>query len=199
MYQENKILNATTSKMRWELLVKIIISIIAYFSFILLFTAEPVFAQQSERQIVPLDEDNYECLQQLKCVVESVELRDKGWVVTFDETIENYPQKRTARMKGDAINVTAHYDKEGSLIKGSYKQHNAALPRELLAHLAEGDYSGWTMTKNTVLVQDFNAASTVYKIILESENEAGKKTLRFTHSDIMEMKERNTKEIAENQ
>lgn len=177
-------------------MMKTIISIALCFGLTVLFTAEPLLAQQSERQIVPLSEEDYECLQQLSCVVESKELREKGWVVTFDETIADYPQERTAQLKGDNIALTARYDKEGNLLRGKYERQNVALPRDLLAHLAGEDFSGWEMTGNNMTVRDFNAASTVYNIILESED--GEKTVTFTHSDIMNMKKRKAGGLADN-
>jgi hypothetical protein len=179
-----------------NILMKTIITLVLCFGAAILFTTEPLFARQSDRQMVPLNEKDYECFQQLSCVAESEELRSKGWVVTLDETIINYPLERTARMTGEGIALIARYDKNGNLLRGTYERQNVALPKDLLNHLAGEDFSGWAMTANNMTIRDFDVTSTVYHIILE--NETGKKTVRFTHSDVMDMKARTTQQFTDN-
>lgn len=151
---------------------------------------------QNDRKISPLNEADFICWQQLDCVVESEDLREKGWVLTFDESIRDYPQPRTAQMDGENLSVTAHYDIDGNLISGNYKLKNVALPRTLLAHIAT-ENAGWAMTGNEITVQDFNAATTTYRVFMESES--GKRTVTFSQSDILDMKARNAESFAENQ
>ena len=127
-----------------------------------------VYAQPELREMLPLVEEDYPCMQQLNCVTNNIELQKKGWFVQFDETVKEYPQARTARMKGDRIDFTAHYNKDGNLLKGTYKLKNSALPINLLAHLATETFDGWKMTGNEITVLDFNVTSTVYDIVLEN-------------------------------
>src|SRR5690554_861260 len=165
--------------------IKTIITMIIGLGVSMLLNTAPALAQSEFREILPLVEEDYPCLQQLNCVVNNKELQQKGWFVQFDETIKDYPQARTARMKGDRIDFIAHYDKDGSLLKGTYKQQNSALPLNLLAHLAGDTFDGWKMTGNEITVLDFNVASTVYDVVLESETD--KMTLSFTYADILSM------------
>ncbi len=166
-------------------IVKSVITIIVGLGISIFFSASPVKAQPDDREILPLNEQDYACLQVLDCVVESRELKEKGWHVKFDETVQDYPQARTARLKGDGLFVTAHYDKDGKLIKGIYNLKNTALPRVLLSHLAGNSFDGWQMTGNEITVYDFNISSTKYKVMLE--NGTDKKIVSFSYSDVLDL------------
>lgn len=179
-----------------DIIMKTLISTILCFGLTLLFTGADLFAQQAERQMVPLSEENFECFQQISCLTGSKDLQHKGWFFHFDETITGSPQERTARMQGVNIDLTAHYDKNGNLLRGMYWRKDAALPPVLLAHLTNEDFSGWRMTGNEITVQDFNITSAVYNITLESER--GEKTVTFTHSDVANMKRTETPAFARN-
>lgn len=183
-------------KMMKHIVTKTLISVILCFGLTVLFTGENLFAQQTERQMVPLSEEDFECFQQISCLAGSEELQDKGWFFHFDETITDYPQERTARMQGFNIDLTARYDKDGNLLRGMYRRKDAALPPVLLAYLTGEEFSGWKMTGNEVTIRNFNITSAVYNIIMESEN--AEKTVTFTHSDVMDMKRAETPELARN-
>lgn len=166
-------------------IIKTILTMTIGLGISILLNISSVLAQPELKEILPLVEEDYPCMQQLNCVINNKELQEKGWVVQFDETIKDFPQARTARMKGDRINFTAHYDKDGSLLKGTYKLQNSALPINLLAHLASDTFDGWKMIGNEITVLDFNVASTVYDIVLESETD--KMTLSFSYADVLNL------------
>jgi hypothetical protein len=178
-------------------IIRTIISAIIGLLLSMVFNVEPALAQTENRQIKPLSEANYACFQQLNCVANSEALKEKGWNVQFDETIKNYPQARTARMSGDGLEVTARYDKDGKLLSGMYELHNTALPRVLLAHLADNSFKGWAMTGNKITVRNFNAATTTYQVTLANESE--KKTVRFSYADVLGMTSNKNESLAENQ
>lgn len=186
----------TRSKMEHGIL-KTIISAIIGLLLSMVFNVEPALAQSKNSQIVPLNEADYACFQQLNCVANSEALQEKGWNVQFDETIKNYPQARTARMSGEGLEVTAHYDKDGKLLRGVYELHNTALPRTLLAHLAGDSFKGWAMTGNKITVRNFNAATTTYKVTLA--NQAEKKTVSFSYADVLDLASNKNESLAESQ
>lgn len=169
-----------------DMVMKALISIILCLGLSLLFTNANLLARQAEHQIVPLSEADYECFQRLSCIAESEELREKGWFVTFDETIlEDIPQERTARLKGDNIAVSAKYDREGKLIRAIYERKDAALPRVLLAHIAGEDFAGWRMTGNEITIRDFDQSTALYTIVFSNGSE--QKKVSFSHADVAAM------------
>lgn len=166
-------------------IIKTIITMVIGLGISMVITTSSVFAQSEYIQMRPLVEEDYPCLQQLNCLVNSEELQEKGWIVKFDDTITPSPQARTARMKGDRLAIIASYDINGKLLKGTYKLQNATLPINLLAHLAGDSFEGWEMTGNEITVFDFDVASTKYNIILENETE--KKTVSFSYADVLNL------------
>lgn len=160
-------------------------SILTYASFtiiIVLLAALPLFAQQTDRPLIPLSTDNFECMQNVHCLTESEALKDKGWVFVFDNSVEKTTRELTAAMNGNNISLNARYNKDGELINATYKLQNFILPSALLTHLAGTEFEGWRMTGNEMVVNNFMTEQTEYLVYMENGTKS--KTLSFDHSDI---------------
>lgn len=127
---------------------------------------------QQPREMYPLEVHDFECLRSLDCVQNSQSLKSKGWSFIFDETVDDFAKELTAQMKGENIYLYAIYDKEGKLIKSTYKRKDAALPKCLLTHHTEDNYNGWRITGSEMVVRDFDPSTIKYKVMLESETSA---------------------------
>lgn len=141
----------------------------------------PAMSQSAERTITPLNENDFTCFQNLECACSNKDLAAKGWVFTFDETVNGISQDVTAVMKGRNISLTAQYDKNGNLTSAVYKVENIALPPQLLIHLVDDQYSGFTMIANEKMVKDFDPNKTVYSVTMQ--NGESVKKLTFDKTD----------------
>jgi len=156
-----------------------------YICIYLIIAVLPVNAQQTERVLLPLSEEDYECLQKINCITESLTLKEKGWAFAFDNSVDKFTRELTASMKGTNIDFNATYDKDGNLIHATYKRQNFALPANLLAHLARPEFNGWRMAGNEMIVNNFKEEQTKYRVFME--NGTSKMTLRFDHTDILNL------------
>lgn len=81
-------------------------------SFLLLYVLDSN-AQQT-REMRPLDNYDFECLQSLECVQNSRSLKEKGWTFIFDETEDEFAQEFRASMKGEHISFLPSMIKKGT-------------------------------------------------------------------------------------
>lgn len=146
------------------------LSLLILFASIFLCAFE-VHAQQA-REMDPLELSDYECLKSLECIQNSQSLKSKGWLFTFDETVDEYAEELTAHMKGQNVSLFAKYDKEGYMIRSKYKRDNVVLPGCLLAYLIEESYKGWRITASEMVVENFDPASIKYKVLLQNHTSA---------------------------
>lgn len=166
-----------------------------FFAIILVFTAANLLAQQNDRVLLPLDDEDFKCFQTIKCVTDSESLKEKGWAFIFDDSVENYLQELSIAMKGVNVELSATYNKKGELLRATYKRQNLALPAALLSHIAIDEFDGWNMTGNEMIMKNFEENKTNYTV--ELQNNSSTKLLTFTHSDILDMKY-NTNKLTEN-
>jgi len=156
-----------------------------YSCIILLITALPLHAQQQDRPLTPLSTDNFECMQHVHCLTESEALKDKGWVFVFDNSVEKSIQELTASMNGENISLQATYNKDGALINATYKLQNFILPSTLLVHLTGPEFDGWRMAGNEMVVNNFMAEQTEYRVFMENGTKS--KTLSFHPAEIKDL------------
>lgn len=140
------------------------------FAFLILGTFDSNAQQLREMQA--LEAHDFECLRSLDCVQNSQSLKSKGWAFIFDETVDEFAKELTARMKGENIYFLAIYDKEGKLIKSTYRRKDVALPGCLLTFHTEDKHEGWRITGSEMVVRDFDPSTIKYKVKLESETSA---------------------------
>lgn len=149
---------------------------ITYFISLFIFSCLLIDASDAQgqqlREMQSLDAHDFECLKSLDCAQNSESLDSKGWAFISDETVDEVPRELTARMEGENIFFFAIYDKQGYLIRSTYKREDIALPNRLLAHLAEGDYKGWKITASEMVMKDFDPATITYKVMLENKTSA---------------------------
>lgn len=165
-------------------ITQILFSIIFFF---LLISALDSKAQQV-REMHPLDVQDFKCLQSLECVQNSQSLKSKGWVFIFDETVDEFARELTARMKGENVSFFALYDKQGHLIRSTYKQRNVALPKCLLSYLTEGNYEEWQITGSEMVLKDFDPTSIKYKVMLENHTSATSEVYDFEFINDLHLK-----------
>jgi len=144
----------------------------------LLFSTLDSQAQQV-REMYPLEIHDFECLQSLQCAQSSQSLKNKGWTFIFDETVDEFTRELTARMKGENISFLAKYDKQGEVIRSTYKQNNAALPTCLLEYLSEGNYEEWQITGSEMVMRDFDATSITYKVKMKNKTTVASEEFDF--------------------
>lgn len=143
---------------------------------------------QQLREMQPLEVQDFKCLQSLECVQSSQNLKSKGWFFIFDETVDEYARELTARMKGENVSFFALYDKEGHLIRSTYKQRNVALPKCLLSYLTEGNYEEWQITGSEMVLKDFDPATIKYKVMLENHTSATSEVYDFEFINDLHLK-----------
>jgi hypothetical protein len=127
---------------------------------------------QQLREMQPLEDQDFECLKSLDCVQESQSLKSKGWSFIFDETVDAFANELTAHMKGENIYFFAVYDKEGNLVRSTYRRVDVALPKCLHRYHAENGNAGWRITGSEMTMKDFDPSTIKYKVMLESESSA---------------------------
>lgn len=154
--------------------------------FILISTAQ-LFAQNTARELRPLDAEDFKCLQSLECIKSSENLKAKGWSFIFDDTVQKFAQELTARMEGKNISFYAVYDKKGNLIRSEYKRKNIALPASLLAYLAENELTHAQLTGTEMVMKNFDASTISYKVMLESKSSVESKNFDIAFIDNIRM------------
>jgi len=145
-----------------------IAQLLVWFIFTYSFFSIKVSNAQQNRELQPLESDDFECLQSIECIQDSRSLKDKGWLFVFDETVDEFQRELTASMKGENISLIAIYDEYGYLIRSEYKRKNVALPASLLSHLFEGSYKGWQLNGTELVMKNFDPATIKYKVVLEN-------------------------------
>lgn len=124
--------------------------------------------QTGAREIVLLEED-YLCLQNIQCLKDTDFLEKKGWNIRFENNGETGPYT-LAGSNGLRKTLDARYDKKGELIEASLIRMNVKLPMVIKKSLFN-EFPDWTMTSNEMIVTDFDAAKTEYKVSLKKGTE----------------------------
>jgi hypothetical protein len=136
--------------------------------FLFFFISVDSYSQQT-RELLPLDNQDFKCLQSIECIENSQSLKQKGWSFIYDKTVDEFTRELTAIMKGENIYFFAIYDIEGSLIRSTYKRKNVPLPSCLLTYFSQGNYKEWQITGSEMVIRDFDPATINYKVELKNK------------------------------
>ncbi|MEX1269878.1 MAG: hypothetical protein WEA56_12780 [Balneolaceae bacterium] len=120
--------------------------------------------QTGPRDIVLLEVD-YSCLQNIQCLKDTNFLKKKGWNIRFENDGEVGPYTLEGS-NGLRKTLNARYDKNGELIEASLIRMNVNLPTVVKKSILT-DFPDWTMTSNEMIVTDFDAGKTEYKVSLK--------------------------------
>jgi len=101
--------------------------------------------------------------------------------VVYDESAQS-PELSSYHIKSNNKNVDlrATYDKDGRLIRAKYVTKNTRLPKSISEYIVRDEYKDWTMVSNKVIVHDFDAQSTEYRIKMKNGKQT--QTLHFDRS-----------------
>lgn len=128
--------------------------------------------QEKTSSMIIITEEDYPCFQSIECLKTNQKFRN----IAFSEDIQ-FPDEYV--MSGEVTNMylNARYDRRGNLIESTLYRKNTALPSSVRRQLVQDGLAGWTMMENEMVVNDFEAQKTEYKIVLEKDD--NRQTLYF--------------------
>lgn len=129
--------------------------------------SSPGFTEQ--QSTLSIHEGNLYCFQNIRCLQSEKPFRN-----TDLSNIELNGSTETYVLEGKTRNeeLYAEYNgRNGNLIKATVIQRNIILPKQMLAHLATGEYSGWTMVGNQRVIKNFQKDSIRYEVMMMKDGE----------------------------
>lgn len=124
--------------------------------------------ETSPGEMVILETD-YPCLQNIRCLKDTDFLEEKGWNIRFENEEGAGPYSLEGN-NGLRKTLKASYDKKGELIEASLIRINVNLPTDVRKTI-HSEFPDWTMTSNEMIVTDFDANKTEYKVNLKKGTE----------------------------
>lgn len=124
-----------------------------------------------------ITEDDYSCLLNIHCLKDTGILAEKGWNIRFENMNKLGPYTISGR-NGFRKTLEASYDENGELTDARLTRINVVLPRAIRAFL-DNELSGWTVTSNEMVVEDFNTEKTEYKVNLKKGT--ARQSIYFNH------------------
>jgi len=122
-----------------------------------------------ERKNNTISEQDYPYLMDVECLKNGYLKNSKGRVKLRNISTVN-PTHFVLRGKGIRTSVHAIYDQDGKLIQAELNKKDIALPIPIRKYIFES-YNEWSMTGNEMIVRDFDAGNTEFKVNLKNGSE----------------------------
>lgn len=116
-----------------------------------------------------ISENYYNCFKELHCLKNNREIREKGLDIQFDRKRHFKEYQLSGETRNEKLDAV--YDDQGRLIEARLVRVNFALPRFITEQLVTGQYADWRMIGNEMVVENFDAKTTRYKVILQKEDQ----------------------------
>lgn len=124
---------------------------------------------ESANSNLSVNESNFHCFQNLQCLKQENPFNNTNLDnVKLNSTTEKY----VIEGKSKNEEMYAEYNgMNGNLIKATVIQRNIILPRNIIAEITTGDYSGWTMIGNKRVIKNFWKDTIEYEVVMMKDGE----------------------------
>lgn len=134
-------------------------------------------AKTSAPRANTISEADYPYLKNIGCIRDAKFMRSRGFSWKLMNMSPGDATHYTLQGKGNNIEMKAKYDMDGKLVESQLVKRDTKIPPAIRKYIASGQFKGWVMTGNEMVVKDFDPSRTDYTVTLSKGS--SEQVLRF--------------------